>query len=75
MQLSYTLQMAVVIVTTLAGTGFAVSLVLLWFSLGGEKQFVTMSFLYTAASGMIMAIGLIVLKFTKPSQNEDQSQE
>jgi hypothetical protein len=75
MQLSYTLQMAVVIVTALAGTGFAVSLILLWFSLGGEQQFVTMLFLYTAASGVITAIGLIILKFTKPRQNEDQSQE
>jgi hypothetical protein len=75
MQLSYTLQMAVLIVTALAGTGFAVSLVLLWFSLGGEQQFVTTSSLYTAASGVIMAIGLIILKFTRPRQNEDQSQE
>jgi hypothetical protein len=75
MQPSYTLQMVVVIVTALAGTGFAVSLILLWFSLGGEQQFVTMSLIYTVASGVIMVIGVILLMVTKPPQDEDQSQE
>ena len=75
MQLSYTLQMAVVIVTALGGTGFAVSLLLLWFSWGGDPQFVTISFIYTAASGVVTLIGLIVLKFSKPPENDSPSQE
>jgi hypothetical protein len=75
MQLSYTLQMAVVIVTALGGTGFGVSLLLLWFSLGGEPQFVTNSVFYTAASGVVTLIGLIILKFSKPPENDSPNQE
>jgi hypothetical protein len=75
MQLSYTLQMAVVIVTALAGTGFSVSILLLWFSLGGEQQFITSSIFYTIATGVITLIGLIVLKSSKPRENEDLDQE
>lgn len=75
MQLSYTLQMAVIIVTALAGTGFAVSLLLLWFSLGGEQQLITSSILYTAATGVITLICSIVLKFSKPRENGELDQE
>jgi Trk-type K+ transport system membrane component len=75
MQLSYMLQMAVVIITALGGTGFAVSVLLLWFSWGGDPQFVTTSFIYTAASGVVTLIGLIVLKFSKPPENENPNQE
>ena len=75
MQLSYTLQMAVVIVTALGGTGFGVSLLLLWFSWGGEPQFVNTSLFYTAASGVVALIGLIVLKFSKSPENENPNQE
>jgi hypothetical protein len=70
MQLSYTLQMAIVIVTALGGTAFGVSLLLLWFAWGGEPQFVTTSILYTAVSGVVTLIGVIVLKFSKPPENE-----
>ena len=69
MQLRYTLQMAVVIATALGGTGFGVSLLLLWFAWGGEPQFVTTSILYTAVSGVVTLIGVIVLKFSKPPEN------
>jgi uncharacterized membrane protein YfcA len=75
MQLSYTLQMAVVIVTALGGMGFGVSLLLLWFSLGGEQQFVTTSIFYTAISGVVTLIGLIVLKLSKSPENENPNQE
>jgi Trk-type K+ transport system membrane component len=75
MQLSYRLQMAVVIVTALGGTGFAVSILLLWFSWGGDPQFVTTSFIYTAASGVVTLIGLLVLKFSKPPEDESPNQK
>jgi len=75
MQLSYMLQMAVVIITALGGTGFAVSILLLWFSWGGDPQFVTTSFFYTAASGAVTLIGLIILKFSKPPEDNNPNQE
>lgn len=67
--------MAVVIVTALGGTGFAVSLLLLWFSLGGEQQFINTSILYTAATGVITLIGVTILKLSKPLENEELDRE
>lgn len=75
MQLSYMLQMAVVIITALGGTGFTVSLLLLWFSWGGDSQFVTTSFIYTVASAVVTLIGLIVLKVSKPPEEENPKQD
>jgi Trk-type K+ transport system membrane component len=75
MQLSYVLQMAVVIITALGGTGFVVSLLLLWFAWGGDPQFVTTSFIYTVASGVVTFVGLIVLKVSKPPDEENAKQD
>ncbi len=72
MQLSYMLQMAVIIVTALGGAAFGVSLFLLWFSIG-DAQFVNTSILYAAVSGMVTLIGVIIMVYSKPPPEDRES--
>ncbi len=74
MQLSYMLQMAVMVVTALSGAAFGVSLFLLWFSIGRDPQFVNTSVLYTAVSGAVALIGAIVLVYSKPPPEDRESE-
>ena len=73
MQLSYMLQMAVIVVTALSGAAFGVSLFLLWFSIGRDAQFVNTSVLYAAVSGLIALIGAIILVYSKPPPEDRES--
>lgn len=77
MQLSLRLQLAVIVMTALAGTGCAASLILLWFSLGGDMQFVTMSAIYAAVTAVIAFIGLFILRIAKkePADSDQRQQE
>jgi hypothetical protein len=74
MQLSYMLQMAVIVVTALGGTAFGVSVFLLWFSIGRDPQFVNTSVLYAAASGLVTLIGVIILIYSKPPPEDRESE-
>ena len=65
--------MAILIMTALAGTGFGISLLLLWFS-WGSQQFVYTSVLYVLVTGVITVAGLVTLKFTKPREDEEQNE-
>jgi hypothetical protein len=77
MQLSFHLHLAVVVMTALAGTGCAASLILLWFSLGGNMQFVTMSAIYVTVTAVITFIGLFILRIAKnkPADSDQRQQE
>ncbi len=77
MQLSFRLQLAVIVMTALAGTGCGASLILLWFSLGGDMQFVTMSAIYVAVTAVITFIGLFILRTAKnePADSDQPQQE
>jgi hypothetical protein len=62
--------------TALAGTGCATSLLLLWWSIGGDMQFVTMSAIYVAITAVITFIGLFILRIAKNEPaDSDQRQE
>ena len=76
MQLGFRLQLAVIVMTALAGTGCGASLVLLWFSWGGDVQFVTMSAIYVAVTAVIAFIGLFILWIAKnEAADSDQRQQ
>jgi len=77
MQLSFRLHLAVIVITALAGTACAGSLILLWFSLGGDMQFVTMSEIYVAVTAVITFVGLLILWKVKnePAVSDQDQQE
>jgi hypothetical protein len=66
MRLGYTIQLAVLVMTALAGTGFAVSLVLLFWELTDPyRAYLDRSLYYVAFSGAVTFAGLIVLSLSK----------
>jgi len=64
MELSFTVKLAVLLITTLAGTGFAIGLMLLAWSLFGGYWSEFLIFL-TGFSGVVTLIGVIILHYSK----------
>jgi len=77
MQVSFRVHLLVLVMTALAGTACAGSLILLWFSWGGDVQFVTMSEIYVAVTAVITLIGLLILWTVKsePADSDQDQQE
>jgi len=69
MRLSYTVQLAVLVMTALAGTGFAISLILLFWELTDPyRAYLDRSLYYVGFSGGLTLVGLIILSLMKRSQ-------
>jgi hypothetical protein len=69
MRLSYMLQLAVLVLTVLAGTGFAISLILLFWELTDPyRTYLDRSLYYVGFSGALTLVGLIILSLSKRSQ-------
>ena len=69
MRLSYTVQLAVLVLTALAGTGFAISLILLiWELTDPSRAYLDQSLYYAGFSGALTLVGLIILGLSKRSQ-------
>jgi hypothetical protein len=69
MRLSYTVQLAVLLITALAGTGFAVSLIFLFWELTDPyRAYLDRSLYYVGFSGVLTLVGLIILSLSKRSQ-------
>jgi len=62
MQIDFRLQLATIVITAMAGTALVVSIILLWFSLGGEQQITSMLEIYVAVTAVITAIGILILR-------------
>jgi len=69
MRLSYTVQLAVLVMTALAGTGFALSLIFLFWELTDPyRTYLDRSLYYVGFSGALTLVGLIILNLMKRSQ-------
>ena len=69
MRLSYTVQLAVLVMTALAGTGFALSLIFLFWELTDPyRAYLDRSLYYVGFSGALTLVGLIILNLMKHSE-------
>jgi hypothetical protein len=69
MRLSYMVQLAVLVMTVLAGTGFALSLIFLFWELTDPyRTYLDRSLYYVGFSGALTLVGLIILSLMKRSQ-------
>ena len=69
MRLSYTVQLAVLVMTALAATGFALSLIFLFWELTDPyRAYLDRSLYYVGFSGALTLVGLIILSLMKRSQ-------
>jgi nitrate reductase gamma subunit len=70
MRLSYTVQLGVLVMTALAGTGFAISLIFLFWELTDPyRAYLDRSLYYVGISGALTLVGLIILSLSKRSQD------
>ena len=66
MRLGYTIQLAVLVMTALAGTAFAVSLILMFWELTDPYgAYLNRSLYYVTSSGALTLVGLILLGLSK----------
>lgn len=75
MKLDFRLQLATIVITALAGTALIVSIILFWFSLGGDPQFTTETGIYIAVTAVITIIGIIILRTSKIEEPTPRTEE
>jgi hypothetical protein len=69
MRLGYMVQLAVLVMTALAGTGFALSLIFLFWELTDPyRAYLDRSLYYVGFSGALTLVGLIILNLMKRSE-------